>query len=159
MEVRYANPSASELYHFGIKGQKWGIRRYQNPDGSLTDAGKKHYNRSYAHGVKVLKKKQSKVNKYNLKSDKYQLKSDKAFEKSYRVVSDERSDKFKRKGYKFKRKSSKLQYKSTKKVKSGEKYYKKMEKKFSDMPISTFNESDVAYVNKYSSKVLSKYSS
>ena len=32
-----------ELYHHGIKGQKWGIRRYQNEDGSLTDAGKKRY--------------------------------------------------------------------------------------------------------------------
>ena len=28
------------LEHHGIKGQKWGIRRYQNPDGSLTEAGK-----------------------------------------------------------------------------------------------------------------------
>ena len=33
------NPS--ELYHHGIKGQKWGVRRFQNPDGSLTEAGKK----------------------------------------------------------------------------------------------------------------------
>jgi hypothetical protein len=32
-----------ELYHWGIKGQKWGIRRYQNKDGSLTPAGKKRY--------------------------------------------------------------------------------------------------------------------
>lgn len=32
-----------ELYHWGIKGQKWGRRRYQNPDGSLTPAGKKRY--------------------------------------------------------------------------------------------------------------------
>lgn len=31
----------NELYHHGIKGQKWGVRRYQNPDGSLTLAGKK----------------------------------------------------------------------------------------------------------------------
>lgn len=32
-----------ELYHHGIKGQKWGRRRYQNPDGSLTPAGVKRY--------------------------------------------------------------------------------------------------------------------
>lgn len=31
------------LQHHGIKGQKWGIRRYQNDDGTLTEAGKKHY--------------------------------------------------------------------------------------------------------------------
>lgn len=29
------------LYHAGIKGMKWGVRRYQNKDGTLTDAGKK----------------------------------------------------------------------------------------------------------------------
>lgn len=32
-----------ELYHHGIKGQKWGVRRYQNDDGSLTSAGKRRY--------------------------------------------------------------------------------------------------------------------
>lgn len=31
-----------ELYHHGILGQKWGIRRYQNKDGSLTPAGQRH---------------------------------------------------------------------------------------------------------------------
>ena len=34
----------TELYHHGVKGQKWGVRRYQNKDGSLTPAGK---NRNY----------------------------------------------------------------------------------------------------------------
>lgn len=28
------------IYHHGIKGQKWGVRRYQNPDGTLTSMGK-----------------------------------------------------------------------------------------------------------------------
>jgi hypothetical protein len=29
------------LIHYGIKGQKWGVRRYQNPDGTYTNLGKK----------------------------------------------------------------------------------------------------------------------
>ena len=35
----------NELYHWGIKGMKWGVRRYQNKDGSLTDMGQRRYAR------------------------------------------------------------------------------------------------------------------
>lgn len=34
----------NELYHHGILGQKWGVRRYQNSDGTLTEAGKRRLN-------------------------------------------------------------------------------------------------------------------
>lgn len=34
-----------ELYHWGVKGMKWGVRRYQNKDGTLTSAGQKRYER------------------------------------------------------------------------------------------------------------------
>lgn len=37
------NDESPSLSHHGILGMKWGVRRYQNPDGSLTDAGKKRY--------------------------------------------------------------------------------------------------------------------
>ena len=33
----------SYLYHYGIAGQKWGIRRFQNEDGTLTEEGKRRY--------------------------------------------------------------------------------------------------------------------
>ena len=37
-----------ELYHDGIKGMKWGIRRYQNYDGTLTEEGRRRYNKNYS---------------------------------------------------------------------------------------------------------------
>jgi len=43
-KLRHADFSSSDyLMHWGIKGMKWGIRRYQNEDGSLTPAGIKRY--------------------------------------------------------------------------------------------------------------------
>ena len=46
-----------ELKHYGIKGMKWGVRRFQNSDGSLTSEGRKRY------GSGDLKEAQKKVDK------------------------------------------------------------------------------------------------
>lgn len=46
------------ISHFGVKGMKWGIRRYQNRDGSLTPEGRKRYGRSEdSEIVRELRKK------------------------------------------------------------------------------------------------------
>lgn len=44
MQVHNYNYSLyPDIYHHGIKGQKWGVRRFQKKDGSLTNAGKQRY--------------------------------------------------------------------------------------------------------------------
>ena len=62
------------IEHHGIKGQKWGVRRYQNEDGSLTPEGEERYgiavNRLKKHQERLLKDKQElKENKKELVKD------------------------------------------------------------------------------------------
>jgi hypothetical protein len=43
------------LIHYGVKGQKWGVRRYQNSDGSLTQLGQEHYGTDSSRSQKLKK--------------------------------------------------------------------------------------------------------
>ena len=45
----------NELYHFGTKGMKWGFRRYQNEDGSLTEEGRRHYGYSLKRSINNIR--------------------------------------------------------------------------------------------------------
>lgn len=61
----YWNDGTS-LYHYGIKGQRWGDRRYQNEDGSLTEEGRKRYlkgsaDRTYKELKRAIRNKRAEI--------------------------------------------------------------------------------------------------
>lgn len=60
------------LCHHGIKGMKWGVRRYQNKDGSYTAAGKKR-RQSYEDRVRQKMKDYDKANPQRSKKDNYTI--------------------------------------------------------------------------------------
>ena len=69
-----------ELYHWGIKGQKWGVRRYQNKDGSLTPAGRKKYGSDDNRKVAEIRKKRiSEMTNSELKDTNYRLNLEKQY--------------------------------------------------------------------------------
>lgn len=69
------------LAHHGVKGQRWGVRRYQNADGSLTEAGKKKYNSYYTRESKALTKREGQNLKNLVEYDKYRKQYEKKSEK------------------------------------------------------------------------------
>ena len=95
----------NELYHHGIKGQRWGIRRFQNKDGSLTDAGRKRYDQEmdavHKQKAKIAEKqavlnnrKQTKAKLDRLKAEKEAVKNaKKALKEEQRRFKDGNSDK------------------------------------------------------------------
>lgn len=73
MEDKYILGPDGELYHWGIRGMKWGVRRYQNKDGSLTKAGRKRYdaeNEKLKEREKTIKNRESVSKKLSKLDDK-----------------------------------------------------------------------------------------
>lgn len=69
----------TEIYHHGTKGMHWGIRKYQNPDGSLTPAGRKRYMKNLRFRQKIDEKRlhsQKKEESAKEKHDKLMKSSD-----------------------------------------------------------------------------------
>lgn len=71
------------LYHSGIKGMKWGVRRFQNPDGTWTEAGKERYGKKAAKALQKAEK----------KARKQAVKKLRKANRNRRIMSDEELDK------------------------------------------------------------------
>ena len=86
-----------ELYHHGIKGMKWGVRRYQNKDGSLTAAGKKR--------AKTI---DSDIERYSSRGTKAEGKFLKLYEKGDMESNANKRDRLYSKAFKYEAKSKKM---------------------------------------------------
>lgn len=75
------------LYHHGIEGQKWHVRRFQNEDGSLTPAGKERYLSSNKKSSKTTREKQ-KATKALIDDAKSMISSDKSKLSNYASMDD-----------------------------------------------------------------------
>ena len=89
-------PYSDELYHHGIKGQKWGIRRFQNEDGSYTEAGLKRYGARNDRQANALAKYQereygSAKNYYDARETALKNKKDKLTSKINKTTSTDRA--------------------------------------------------------------------
>ena len=100
------------IEHYGVKGQKRGVRRYQNEDGSLTDLGRRHYGifeRMRNHFSPASKgyraaQKQKKIDekiKYQQKVNELKRLKNESKEEEYRIKQMKRADKEERKARKF----------------------------------------------------------
>lgn len=142
----YILTSNGELYHWGIKGMKWGQRRYQNKDGSLTPAGRKRYSddpkvvesksavkRAREDRTKALADYNKAYNKYLVVPSKSNKKSfDEAFDNLRKADSSLKNTKFK---YGVDKEAARLREKGYNNQNKS-KHRRKLEEKYKDLGLT-----------------------
>lgn len=146
----------SELYHHGIEGQRWGVRRFQNEDGSLTPLGREHYDvgeslsdvygnhskrwdtgdYTIPKGTVVSRNTQS-----NSQSSDRLITSD----KPYSYVYDQNNERDRDFYGQFGKKISSYEFQDDVKVAGIDSIAKAVEEEFFDKPISEIDEEEIKY--------------
>lgn len=88
MENTYPNRCEEVLAHHGTKGMHWGIRRYQNPDGSLTAAGRRRMEKSDRRRVRDARFESKAIDRERKTTERFLKKA----EKKYNKIKDSTKD-------------------------------------------------------------------
>lgn len=147
----------NELQHHGILGQKWGVRRYQNEDGSLTNAGQKRYNKI----EKKYNKKLEKSDKYDRKVlDKREKERSKIESKFDKKISKAISSNKQSKGEELKIKKDAVMANydiMTKSIKRGQACYNDVIKDYKDLKLSELSPSAISKSEKEVDRIIKSY--
>lgn len=133
------------IAHHGIKGQKWGVRQYQNPDGSLTPAGEARYQKN----IKKSERASSRELKYRAKAsaardraERFAQKRDKAKARVFQTdFSIARAEKFDRKRARADVKARRYERKADRAGRSADRWLERNER-LKQKPVSSIKVSD-----------------